>query len=156
MGNGVQRHVDDVVLIGVVEAAAGQRRTCHGGAQLNAYGHGEAGDGACLDELTAAGDGVVVHDAGGGKTCLHRAPDGGGGGVGREGIDGVDVIVNILELTGNVGLCWFVLIAQIPERRETIGGGRRVQRGQNGLINGHTDNLRLILDGICRFLAGFC
>ena len=97
MGHRLDGHIADAHLIGVVGAAALEPGPGHGGAALHADGHRDVHQLGGLQELPGAGDGVVVDDPGGAEPLHAGGVDRGGGGVGREGIGGVDVVVDVLR-----------------------------------------------------------
>ena len=92
----VDRHVGDAGLIRVVQLAGFQARALEGDPQFHAAGHPYARQLACPAKLQPPSDGIVIHDAGGLQARLPGKPHGGGGGIGAEGIKGMDVVVGEL------------------------------------------------------------
>ena len=98
--NGLDGHVADADLIGVVRALALHRRAVHRYAALHADGHRHADQLCRREEFPRAGNRVVVNDASCAQAFHPRGIDRGGGGVGRERIGRMNMIVDVLRHHG--------------------------------------------------------
>ena len=98
--DGLDGHVADADLIGVVGALALHGCAVHRHAALHADGHGHTGQLCRREEFPRAGNRVVVNDARRAQALHPRGIDRGGGGVGRERIGRMNVIVDVLRHHG--------------------------------------------------------
>ena len=129
--NGLDGHIADAHLIGVVGAPALQRCAVHRHAALHPDGHGHADQLRRREEFPRAGDGIVVDDARRAQPLHPRGIDRGGGRIRRKRIGRMDMVVDILRHHGRE----FGRLQNLPEVREPLLPRRRVQLFQNGNID---------------------
>ena len=98
--DGLDGHVADADLIGVVGALALHGCAVHRHAALHADGHRHADQLCRREEFPRAGNRVVVNDASCAQAFHPRGIDRGGGGVGRERIGRMNMIVDVLRHHG--------------------------------------------------------
>ena len=98
--DGLDGHVADADLIGVVGALALHGCAVHGHAAFHADSHRHADQLCRGKEFPRAGDGIVINDARRAQALHPRGIDRGGGGVGRERIGRMNMIVDVLRHHG--------------------------------------------------------
>ena len=98
--NGLDGHIADADLIGVVGALALHGCAVHGHAAFHADSHRHADQLCRSKEFPRAGNRVVINDARRAQALHPRGIDRGGGGVGREGIGRMDMVVDVLRHHG--------------------------------------------------------
>ena len=130
-GHAVQRHVDHALLVGVVELLVGKGGVCKAHAALDADGGAHVGGLGGGEELLRAGDGIVVHQAAGAQTGGAGEPHRGGGGVGGEGVGGVNVVVHIAT-----GLRLGLGLHQFLEVLKSLGAVEQLQQLFAGFCHG--------------------
>ncbi len=123
----VQGDVGHRELVGIVQPTALQGRAGEVTAAFQPDGGGQPGRPPRRGELLGPAERVMVHDAGGGQAGGRAHPDGLGGRVGGEGVEGVDVVVHILPRGANRRLP--ARACQPPQGLQPLGGLRVVELG---------------------------
>ena len=97
VGDGLDGHIADAHLIGVVGAAPLEAGAVHAGAAFHAHGDGNLHQPGGLEKFPRTGNGIVVDDAGGAEALHPGRVDRRRGRIGGEGIGGVDVVIDVLR-----------------------------------------------------------